>query len=104
MTRIFLPSMQRQRYGHIVNISSMSAFHPIAGAILYTSSKYALLGFSQALAEEMRLEGYGDCVHITSVHPYYVSTQKDFADRVLKNLRFALNTSYVLISGFDKNR
>lgn len=34
----------------------------------------------QALYEEIRQDGYGDVVHCTSVHPYFVSTRKDLMD------------------------
>lgn len=77
MTRIFLAGMLERRRGHIVNMSSLSAFHAVPGAIVYSATKYALLGFSEALSEELRQDGYGNCVHVTSVHPYFTATRND---------------------------
>lgn len=77
MTRVFLKEMERRRSGHIVTMSSLAAYYPLAGAILYSSAKFALLGFSEALSEELRQEGLGDCIHVTSVHPYFVATRAD---------------------------
>lgn len=56
------------------------------GAVIYTSTKFAVQGFLQALYEELRQEGYGDVVHCTIVHPYFVSTRNDLMAAV--NLRF----------------
>lgn len=82
MTRVFLKEMERRRNGHIVNMSSLAAFYPIPHAILYTSSKYAVLGFSEALSEELRQDGLGDSIHVTSVHPYFVATRADLMKMV----------------------
>lgn len=79
-TRIFLPGMLKRRQGHIVQLSSMSAMHPMPGAVIYTSTKYAVKGYVEALAHELRQEGYEDCVRFTSTHPYFVSTRKDMMD------------------------
>lgn len=86
-TRTFLPGMMERRRGHIAQISSMSSLHPMPGAVIYSSTKFACLGYIQALAQELRQEGYGDCINFTSVHPYFVSTRKDLMEAL--NLRWA---------------
>lgn len=78
--------MMERRRGHIVCLSSMSALHPMPGAVIYSATKFAVQGFVEALSEELRQEGYGDCLHFTSVHPYFVSTRKDLMKAI--NLRF----------------
>lgn len=83
--RTFLPGMMERRRGHIAQISSMSALHPMPGAVIYSSTKFAVRGYIEALAEELRQEGYGDSIHFTTVHPYFVSTRKDLMEAV--NLR-----------------
>lgn len=77
----------RRRKGHIVNIISLTSYHSIPGGTIYSSTKYALRGFAEALAQELRVDGYGNCIHITGVHPYFVATRKDLMDAV-KDLRF----------------
>lgn len=74
--------MERRRTGHIVTMSSLAAFYPAAGTILYTSSKFAMLGFSEALSEELRQDGLGDRIYVTSVHPYFVATRADFMNLI----------------------
>jgi 3-oxoacyl-[acyl-carrier protein] reductase len=40
--------------GHIINISSMAGIAPVPGLALYTASKFALRGYSLAIAVELR--------------------------------------------------
>lgn len=62
--------MVRQRRGHIVNVASMAAIAPVSGIALYTASKFAVRGFSLALAGELRPYG----VAVTVVCPDAVQT------------------------------
>ncbi len=65
VTQAVLPVMRRQGSGHIIQVSSIggiSAF-PLVGA--YHASKWALEGFSQALAQEVA--GFG--IHVTLIEP-----------------------------------
>jgi NAD(P)-dependent dehydrogenase (short-subunit alcohol dehydrogenase family) len=55
--RAVLPAMTAQRRGTIVNIGSVVTSRTLPGTAAYTASKYALLGFSRVLAEEMRAHG-----------------------------------------------
>lgn len=54
MTRAVVPNMRRRRTGHIVNMSSMVGFVGAAGFSLYSASKFAVEGFSESLAKELR--------------------------------------------------
>ncbi len=45
--------MVRQRCGHLVFISSYSAFHPPVGQANYAASKAALIGLAKSLAQEL---------------------------------------------------
>jgi NAD(P)-dependent dehydrogenase (short-subunit alcohol dehydrogenase family) len=70
VTQAALPIMREQGSGHILQVSSIggiSAF-PIVGA--YHASKWALEGFSQALAQEV--EGFG--IRVTLIEPGGFST------------------------------
>ncbi len=52
VTQATLPIMRKQKYGRIVQISSQAGFRSNPGLGLYNASKYALEGFSEALALE----------------------------------------------------
>jgi NAD(P)-dependent dehydrogenase (short-subunit alcohol dehydrogenase family) len=53
VTRAVLPVMRRQRSGHLVMMSSNGGFKGVRGASMYSASKFAIEGFSEALAEEV---------------------------------------------------
>ena len=66
--------MRRQKddrgRGHIINIASLAGVAPIPGAALYTASKFAVRGYSLAVAQE--LKPYG--IALTVICPDAVST------------------------------
>ena len=59
VTRAVLPGMRARRRGWIVNMSSAGGFSGAAGSGLYCATKFALEGFSEALAEEVAEFGIG---------------------------------------------
>jgi NAD(P)-dependent dehydrogenase (short-subunit alcohol dehydrogenase family) len=74
LQRAVLPIMRRQRSGHIINISSVGGLLGSAGWGIYCSTKFAMEGFSEALAKEVRPLG----IWVTIVEPGYFRT--DFLD------------------------
>jgi short-subunit dehydrogenase len=54
LTYRYLPGMLERKHGAIINMSSLSAFQPVAYMSVYASSKAFLLHFSEALAVETR--------------------------------------------------
>ena len=54
LTRAFLPQMIKNKSGHIFNISSIAALKAYNNGGSYSISKYALMGFSKNLREEMK--------------------------------------------------
>jgi len=55
--RAALKLMVRQRSGHILNVSSYAALHPVEGQANYAASKAALIGLTQSLALEYGARG-----------------------------------------------
>jgi len=64
-TRAFLPHFRQRRSGHIFNLSSIGGLIGGAGWGFYNVTKFAVEGFSEALAAEMKPLG----VHVTIVEP-----------------------------------
>jgi NAD(P)-dependent dehydrogenase (short-subunit alcohol dehydrogenase family) len=56
-SRCVLPSMIERRTGHIVNIASIAGKVGSANLAVYCASKFGVVGFTQALAEEVRQYG-----------------------------------------------
>lgn len=65
LTRTLLPMMIENFSGHIFNICSIASIKPIKGIGSYSISKYALLGLSDNLREELRDKN----IKVTSVVP-----------------------------------
>lgn len=71
VTRAFLPHMRERRSGHIINLSSIGGLIGRAGSAYYAASKFAVEGFSESLAAEVRPFG----MRVTLVEPAGFRTQ-----------------------------
>ena len=54
LTRLLLPEMMEAKRGHIFNMCSVASIKAYANGGAYSISKFALLGFSKNLREEMK--------------------------------------------------
>jgi NAD(P)-dependent dehydrogenase (short-subunit alcohol dehydrogenase family) len=67
----FLPAMvERGAGGHVANLASMAGFHASPALVAYSATKFAVLGLSEALREELRPHGIG----VTAICPGIVNT------------------------------
>jgi short-subunit dehydrogenase len=53
-TKVFLDCMIERNSGHIINIASLAASFGIPGMAAYCGSKFAMLGFSESLNQELK--------------------------------------------------
>ncbi|HEY4296822.1 MAG TPA: oxidoreductase [Paraburkholderia sp.] len=74
VTRAVLPVMRANRSGHVINISSIGGYRGAAGFGVYSSTKFAVEGITEALRDELKPLG----IHATVVEPGYFRT--DFLD------------------------
>lgn len=70
LTRDLLPEMMKQKKGHIFNICSIASLQAYPNGGSYSISKFALMGFSKNLREEMKPHN----IKVTAVYPGAVYT------------------------------
>lgn len=80
-----VPAMKAQRWGRIVNLSSLAAVSPPGEGLLYTGIKSYVLNMSQSL--DMELKPFG--IHVTALCPGFTHSEfhdvmgtRDAADRL----------------------
>jgi 3-oxoacyl-[acyl-carrier protein] reductase len=69
-SKAIIRSMMKQRYGRIVNITSVSGITGQAGQTNYSSSKAGLIGFTKALAKEVGSRN----ITVNGVAPGFIET------------------------------
>jgi len=79
-----LPGMMRNRWGRIVNISSVVGQAGQAGQANYAASKAGLIGLTKALAQEMGSRG----ITVNAVAPGYIATDmtKDLPEELKQKM------------------
>jgi short-subunit dehydrogenase len=73
VTHAFLPDLLARPVAHLVNIASASAVIALPNATTYAATKWAVLGFTESLQEELRLLRHRH-VGVTALCPGYIST------------------------------
>ncbi|XP_066587500.1 short-chain dehydrogenase/reductase family 16C member 6-like [Prorops nasuta] len=71
--KAFLPGMMADNKGHLVSIASMAGHTGITKLVDYCTSKFAAVGFDEALRMELEAEGYNN-IHTTVICPYFISS------------------------------
>ena len=71
-TKEFLPHLIASGDGALVNLSSLFGLVSMPGQTAYNATKYAVRGFTEALREEMLVNGHP--VTVTCVHPGGIKT------------------------------
>src|SRR5205823_13420652 len=97
LTNEVLPIMRSQRYGRIINISSVVGFLPGPYTALYNATKHAIEGYSESLDHELRSFG----IHVSLVEPAFTRTsleengaQPDHMLSVYDKGRAAMNNTW----------
>ncbi|OLL71802.1 Short-chain dehydrogenase/reductase SDR [Pseudonocardia sp. Ae168_Ps1] len=82
LTHALLPALTARPGAHVVNVSSLFGLIGPPGQSAYSSSKYALRGFSEVLRAELAQVGAG----VTTVHPGGIRTNIARSARVGVNI------------------
>ncbi|MBI4758569.1 MAG: SDR family NAD(P)-dependent oxidoreductase [Chloroflexi bacterium] len=107
--RAVLPHMVKARAGHVVNVSSLAGKVVFPGSSAYSAAKFAIIGMSNALRQELKPYGIG----LTVVCPGYVDTP--LLDQHLPSVRssifFKMTRSYAadkvaiaILNGIKRNK
>lgn len=70
LTKLCLPEILKSKTPAIINIVSIAGKMGLAGSSVYCASKFGMMGFTQALFEEVRENG----VKVCAICPGYVDT------------------------------
>ncbi|OLT31970.1 hypothetical protein BJF84_15640 [Rhodococcus sp. CUA-806] len=82
LVRALLPTMRKNHAPHIVNVSSVFGLVAPAGNTAYSSSKFGIRGFTEALRAELAPSG----VSVTCVHPGGIKTNIALSARIGSNM------------------
>ena len=107
-SRLIGKQMAQSGQGHIINVASMAGLIASAKSSVYSATKFAVIGFSNAL----RLELADSQVYVTTVNPGPIATkffnQADPSGDYLKSIgRFTLQPDFVakkIVAIFGKNK
>ena len=80
LCQLVLPGMRRQRWGRIVNLSSVGGTLTLPGGAFYHATKYAVEALSDAMRFELRNFG----IHVAIIEPGPIKTR--FGDTAIANV------------------
>lgn len=105
LCRAFLPKMVEKPGNGILNVGSTASFFATPGSAVYSATKHFILGFTDALHQEMLSKG----VHITGVYPG--NTESRFLERAtdgkIKSWEKAMDPALVAelaLNGLSENK
>lgn len=102
--RHVMPHLRKQRSGHIINISSNMGYVGYANTGSYNASKFAVIGLSEALAQESMPFG----INITVVAPgmfrtnFMSDTTLTIAEKTIKD--YNVEEHVKMLRGFNGNQ
>jgi NAD(P)-dependent dehydrogenase (short-subunit alcohol dehydrogenase family) len=84
LSHAFLPGMLKQRYGRIINVSSITGLRGFPGKCNYSASKAGIIGFTRSLAVEVAARG----VTVNAVTPGMIDTKmiKDIPPKSMESI------------------
>ena len=75
-SQIFCRAMAERGVGNVINISSMSAFHPLTKVLAYSGAKAAISNFTEWLAIHMA-QNYSPKIRVNALAPGFFLTEQN---------------------------
>lgn len=75
-SQIFCRAMAERGVGNVINISSMSAFHPLTKVLAYSGAKAAISNFTEWLAIHMA-QNYSPKIRVNAIAPGFFLTEQN---------------------------
>jgi len=75
-SQVFGKAMAEQKRGHILNLSSMSAFRPLTKVLAYSAAKAGVSNFTQWLAVHMS-QNYSPDIRVNAIAPGFFLTEQN---------------------------
>ena len=98
LSREALPYMRKQRWGRIINMTSVAVKQPIEGLMLSNAVRAGVIGFAKTLANELAV----DNVLVNNVCPGYMLTDrvKELSEVLAENRQ---ENAEAIIRGWEEN-
>lgn len=103
LVRLVLPGMRQKGYGRIINVSSVGGMMAMPTMSVYSASKFALEGASEALWYEVRPFG----IAVTLIQPGFINSNSfrhtkltESGEKASKSATLAYHQHYQCMSGF----
>ena len=95
LARLVVPAMREQRWGRIVNVTSISVKQPIAGLLLSNTVRAGLTGWAKTLSNEVAADG----VTVNNIAPGWTLTTRQEEHAVTRGARLG-KTKEEMIEGW----
>ncbi len=91
LTKAVMPQMKHRKKGLIINVISQGGLNAREGWPIYTTSKWAITGFTKSVQQELEPFGVG----VTGLYPATLNTEMFAKSGVSKNVSQALDPAAV---------
>ena len=75
-TMVFGEILAKQGYGNVINIASMSSYHPLTNTVAYCGAKAAVANFTEWMATHFN-QNYSNSIRVNAIAPGFLLTNQN---------------------------
>ena len=75
-TMVFGELLAKQGYGNVINIASMSSYHPLTNTVAYSAAKAAVANFTEWMATHFN-QNYSNNIRVNAIAPGFLLTNQN---------------------------